>query len=95
MNRRTGLRQRGFLLEVPLLMTVAAVVVALLFPRLSGWQANSVLVIAAGIWLAGLYYLLILPGWQPGQSHRFPRGRMVVFAVAAALVLILTGSALD
>jgi hypothetical protein len=85
---RAGWRQRGYLLEVPLVMAVVGVLAAVLYPRLSGWQADSVLVVAALVWLAGLYYVLVVPGWQPGAPRRSRLGRLAAFAGAAGLILL-------
>jgi len=56
-------------------------------PGLSGWPADALLVAGALVWLGGLYYMLVVPGWQPGAPRRSRLGRLAAFAGAAALIV--------
>ncbi len=86
--------QRGYLLEVPLLMTMVGLATALLWGVLPTWAAQILLGCAGLVWMAGLYYMWVMPGWQPGNSpsRRPNRGR--VWIGLALLILIGCGAAL-
>ena len=82
--------QRGYLLEVPLLMMTVGIATASLWPVLPGWAAQVMLGFAGLVWMGGLYYMWWMPGWQPGnvQSRRPNRWRMLI---GIALLILIGG----
>lgn len=80
--------QRGYLMEVPLLLAVVAIVVAVLLPRLPPMGQKVLFTLAAVPVLLCLYYMIVTPGWQPGE--RIAAGAWVRwggFALAATGVI--------
>ncbi len=76
-------------MEVPLIMAVVGVAVAVLLPVLPGWLGKLVLVFAALVWLRGLHYMLLTPGWLPGATPGPGRiVRLAVFLVLTTLICL-------
>ena len=89
----TGLRpsgnQLGYAMEVPLVMAVVGVAVAMVLPMLPGWLGKLVLVIGALVWIRGLHHMLLTPGWLPGAAPGLGRiVRLAYFLVLAALICL-------
>ena len=76
------------MLEVPLLLMVAGIILAILLPKLPP-MGGKVLVAAVGlVVIVGLYYLMVVPGWQPGEhALRSRRYIFIRFGLAAVLVV--------
>ena len=86
---RSSGTQRGYAMEVPLVMAVVGVAVAMVLPMLPDWLGKLVLVIGALVWLRGLHYMLLTPGWLPGATPGPGRiVRVAVFLVMAALICL-------
>ena len=79
--------QAGFLHEVPLVLMVAGCILALVLPKLPPKWGAAVLATAAAGLCAGLYYMIVTPGWRPGTAERPLRRRLTAFALTAAVVL--------
>ena len=76
-------------MEVPLVMAVVGVAVTMVLPMLPGWPGKLVLVIGALVWLRGLHYMLLTPGWLPGATPGPGRiVRLAVFLVLATLICL-------
>lgn len=87
-------RQVGYLLEIPLLMMLVVILLAVflpLFPKIIG---KILLIMGALVWIAGSYYMLIIPGWQPEtytkSRLRFP-WNWLAFSAMSAFLLFVTG----
>ena len=85
-------REGGYLLEVPLILFVAAVLLAVVLPRLPPGVAALVALVGAGVVLLCLYYMIVVPGWRPGAVPTGLRRRIALFA--GACLLVLGGAAL-
>lgn len=83
-------RQAGYLLEVPLILFVAAMVLSLVLPRLSPGPASVAVLVGAGVVLFCLYYMIVVPGWRPGAV---PMGRAKRLALFGGACLLVVGSA--
>lgn len=85
-------QQTGYLLEVPLLIMVVGMLLAILLPILPKIIGKILLVVGILIWIAGSYYMLIIPGWQPdvyaSQRLRFPWNWLAFIAMSAFLVFV-------
>ncbi len=86
--------QRGYLLEVPLLMMAVSIATALLWSVLPAWAAKVMLGFAGLVWMGGLYSMWVMPDWQPGNSHSRRPNRWQVLIGIALLILIGCGMAL-
>ncbi|NTV94859.1 MAG: hypothetical protein HGA75_05515 [Thiobacillus sp.] len=84
----SGKRQHGYLMEVPLMLMVIGIVLAILLPRLSLPGRKVVVGLAVLPVLFGLYYMMIAPGWMPAGERR-PRAfwNWLMFAMAALAVI--------
>lgn len=69
--------QAGYLLEVPAILIVTAIVLALLLPAISGIARQIALSIGILIYAGCLYYIILTPGWQPGG--RLPLWRRLLW----------------
>jgi hypothetical protein len=84
MNARRS--QSGYLMEIPLIMAVVGVLLAVLIPHLSIALRKGLLVLGALVWLGGLYYMIVIPGWQPGRCSYGGRAwRLGLFVLLAGL----------
>jgi len=88
-----GGRQRGYLLEVPLLVAAVLVVGLLLLPHLGPGGRKLAVGAGAGLLLAGAYYLLLAPGRLVGAPAGPPRAVRRLLFGALALVLVLGAGA--
>ena len=78
------------MMEVPVAMVLSAVVIAVLLPLVPEPAGKIlVLVVAVGL-IAGLYYMIVIPGWQPGREPGSKIKRLIWFGVA---VLVIVSSA--
>ena len=85
-------QQRGYLLEIPLLLAVIGIVLAVLLPNLPPIGQKILLVIAVLPTLFGLYYMIVTPGWMPDTSGRLrPPWSLLVFLLVAAAILTVLG----
>lgn len=84
--------QSGYLLEIPLIMAVVGVLLALALPHLSIALRKGLLVLGALVWLGGLYYMIVIPGWQPGRRSGGRAWRLALFLLVAGLSSLAVGA---
>jgi len=81
------------MIEVPLLLAAVAIVVAILVPKLPVIIGKIVLVVGALVWIGGLYYMMVVPGWRPGDSPGRGRfWRLTAFFVVSGLLIFVVGA---
>jgi hypothetical protein len=81
-------RQAGYLYEVPLLVMAVIVILTVLLPHLP-IVVRKIFAIAGGIVvIAGLYYMIVIPGWQ-GNTPRLRRPWSVIIFLIIALFIAL------
>ena len=81
-------RQGGYLFEIPLLLVLVLIVVAILVPHLSVIGRKILISIAAVPVLFALFYMIVIPGWMPGNRFRLgPILRWMVFLLASILIV--------
>jgi hypothetical protein len=87
---KTPRKQSGYLLEVPIILMLVAILSAIFLPMLPIIIRKVFVVLAALIWIAGLYYMIVIPGWQPDTYSRlrYPWSLLSFLAIAAVLVFI-------
>ena len=80
--------QRGYLIEIPILLMVVGMVVALLLPHLAPAGRKVLISIAALPILFCLYYMIVIPGWTPNPGGRLkPPWNLLAFLLLAALIV--------
>ena len=86
--------QLGYLIEIPIILFITAILLGILMPNLPDLAGKVVLVVVALVWVAGLYYMIIIPGWRPGSSNPTPLSkffRLILFIAIAIFILLITG----
>lgn len=87
-------KQSGYLLEIPLFMMLAGILLAIFLPLLPKIMAKILLLLGALVWIAGSFYMLITPGWQPdsytNSRLRFPWNWLAFIAIST-FVAFITG----
>jgi hypothetical protein len=88
--------QRGYMMEIPILLMVVLVVVALVLPNLPPLGRKIFLGLAAVPVLYFLFYMLITPGWMPGDKGRLrpPWNWLVFLLLAGAILFVVVAFAL-
>jgi succinate dehydrogenase hydrophobic anchor subunit len=85
-------RKTGYLLEVPMILMATAIILALLLPMITGITRKVALSIGVLICTGCLYYMILTPGWQPGDGRgRLPLWRRILWfglVVLSALVML-------
>jgi hypothetical protein len=67
---------------------VVLIVMSILIPKLPPWGQRILLCIAAVPILFGLYYMIVIPGWMPGDKGRLkPPWNLLVFLLLAAVIV--------
>jgi hypothetical protein len=80
--------QRGYLLEIPLILLALVLALVLIMPRLPVMGQKVLLGVGTVPTLMGLYYLIVLPGWTPGTVLRGRAAwRMALFLGCAAAIV--------
>jgi hypothetical protein len=82
--------QRGYLLEVPLIVMVIGILLAILIPILPKVASKVFEVISAIILIAAFYYMIVIPGWQPNASRLGQRGKLITFSIISLLIILFT-----
>jgi hypothetical protein len=80
--------QRGYLLEVPLILAAVAMVVTIVLPALPPIGQKILLGVASVPVLFALFYMIVIPGWTPDTRGRLkPPWNWFVFILVAALII--------
>ena len=88
LGRIGGQRQAGYMLEVPLLISAVAIAAVILIPMLPPIGAKIFVGLATIVVIPALYYIIVTPGWQPGQSGPASRsGAYLAFGLIAAGII--------
>lgn len=80
-------KQAGYLMEIPLIMVLVGVALAILVPVLPGVPARIAMAVGGLVWIVGSFYMLVIPGWLPGDSHRINRNLRLAGWLAIALTI--------
>ena len=86
--------QSGYLMEIPIILFITAILLAVLMPNLPDLAGKVVLVVVALVWIAGLYYMIVIPGWRPGSGNPSRSSkffRLILFIAFAIFILLITG----
>jgi hypothetical protein len=85
--------QSGYLLEVPLIVMAVAVVLTVLLPMLPKVVGKVLAVAGSVAIIGGLYYMIVIPGWQPGDASRlrWPWNLLVFLTIASLIILATVG----
>jgi hypothetical protein len=84
-------RQRGYLLEIPLLFIAVVVILSIVLPMLPPWGQKIAIALAAVPILFALFYMIVIPGWTPGYEGRlkWPWNWVVFVLVAIPVVFVV------
>ena len=83
-----GQSQRGYLLEIPILLVLAIVILSIVIPHLNKVGQKIAAVIGAIPVLFALFYMIVTPGWMPGDRTRLkPPWSWIVFLLVAIPVI--------
>lgn len=85
-------RQAGYLLEVPIIVMAVGVGLAVLVPNLPPLGQKVAVILGALILSACAYYMIVIPGWQPGATRLRAPWNMIVFVVVAAILAFGAGA---
>lgn len=88
-NHPDRLRMRsGYLLEIPLIMVGVLIGLAVLLPHIPAIAGKFLVIPAVLIMIGGVFYMIVIPGWQPGNPRRLPYPwNFIVFFVVALIML--------
>ncbi len=83
--------QAGYLLEIPLIVAAVVVLLAIALPALPKYPvlAKIAMVVGALIITAGLYYMIVIPGWRPDAKGLSWPYNMVLFCIIAAFIALV------
>src|ERR1700680_3560664 len=85
--------QRGYLLEIPVMLFIIVLALSVLVPRLPFNGQKVLLGIAAVPIVFCLFYMIVTPGWVPGTSARGGRvWRVALFLGCAAVIVAGVGA---
>jgi len=85
--------QRGYLLEIPIILFVLLIALSLLMPRLSLIGQKIAIGIAAIPIVFCLFYIIVAPGWVPSTHRRTGLIlRMTMFLGCAAAIVTGVGA---
>lgn len=59
--------------EIPIILLIVALVVAFIAPRLPVIFRKGLVIAGMLVWIGGLYYLVLAPGWRSGKQSRMRR----------------------
>lgn len=84
-------RQRGYLLEIPILFMITIVILAILLPNLPPWGQKTLIALASVPILFALFYMIVIPGWTPGYSGRlkWPWNWLVFLLIAIPIIAVV------
>ncbi len=93
MNLRKN--QSGYMIEIPIIVTVVMIILIIVIPTLMKYPllGKSIMVLGAIIISAGLYYIIVIPGWQPLDRKRFrwPFNIIVFGIIELFIVFVVIG----
>jgi hypothetical protein len=85
--------QRGYLLEIPIILFVVLIVLAILLPRLPPTGQKVLIGIVAVAIVFCLFYMIVVPGWTSGESSRgWLVWRVALFLACAAVLITGAGA---
>lgn len=87
----------GYMYEVPLIVAAVAIFLITILPKMLKYAVfgKMSLVTGALIITAGLYYMIVIPGWQPSKTKRlrWPYNiivfAIIAFTIAFAVIAVL------
>ncbi len=78
-------------MEVPILIVAALLIFSVLFPALPPVGRKILLAVVAAAITLGLFYMIVIPGWMPGDKARLrPPWNLLVFLVVAGMIAAVT-----
>jgi hypothetical protein len=83
--------QRGYLLEIPILLAVVVVILSIVIPELPPLGQKIAFALAAVPILFALFYMIVIPGWTPDYTGRlkWPWNWLVFLLVAIPIIAVV------
>ncbi len=82
-------QQRGYMIEIPLIVVAMAVLASIILPKLPPLGQKITAVLAALVFIAGAFYMIVIPGWQPDAKRlRWPWNWVVFIPVALVIAFV-------
>jgi hypothetical protein len=79
-------------MEVPLIVTAVGLALAVLLPMLPKTAGKVLVGATAIVVILGLFYMVVIPGWQPIGTSRLRRPwNLIVFIALAGFILLAAG----
>ena len=89
MRMRRKRLQRGYMIEVAIIVVIVGVLVSSILPHLPPIGQKIAVVLGALVFILGAYYMIVIPGWQPGAKRlRWPWNLLVFIPVALAIAFV-------
>ena len=87
------LNRLGYLLEVPIIFLAVLLFLSIFLPKLSGMAGKTFAVAGGSVLIGGIFYMILIPGWQPGNSGRLPYPwNLLLLAALATMMILGTGA---
>lgn len=84
--------QAGYMLEVPIIVALVAIVLMVLVPNLPPLGQKIAVILGALVFIACAYYMIVIPGWQPGATRLRAPWNLIVFSAVAAVLAFAAGA---
>ncbi len=81
--------QRGYLLEIPLILIITGLLLSILIPILPPIATKILVTIGAIIFIGGFYYMIIIPGWQPNSPRFGYWWKFVLFGFISVIIILI------
>ena len=86
---RSKHNQSGYMIEVAIIVMIVGILVSVVLPKLPPVGQKIAVVLGALVFIAGSYYMIVIPGWQPGAKRlRWPWNLLVFIPVALVIAFI-------
>jgi hypothetical protein len=82
----------GYMIEIPIIVVVIGVLLSVILPKLPPLGQKITVVLGALVFIAGAYYMIVIPGWQPEAKRLRPPWSLLVFALVALLIAFVAGA---
>ena len=74
-------------------MMAVGLLLVVIVPRVPDLVGKALISMGALVWIGGCFYILVIPGWQPGSTRRLskPWNLIVFLGITLVICLITAG----
>lgn len=77
------------MIEIPIMVAIVGWLLVVILPKLPPMGQKVAALLGALLFIAGAYYMIVIPGWQPGAKRlRWPWNLVVFIPIAAAIAFL-------